>query len=86
MDMFFILGTLAQVVAHPKEKEKLPREPLDVLLLVHHLKRLARSSQERGPIHIMFESISGIRTSMQKNGRPGHIRTPFLMIHIWMER
>jgi hypothetical protein len=43
MDMFFILGTLAQVVVHPKEKEKPPREPLDVLLLSHNLKRSARS-------------------------------------------
>jgi hypothetical protein len=43
MDMFFILGTLTQVGAHPKEKEKPPREPLDVLLLVHHLRRSLRS-------------------------------------------
>jgi hypothetical protein len=40
---FFILGTLVQVGVHPKEKEKPPREPLDVLLLGHHLKRSARS-------------------------------------------
>jgi hypothetical protein len=43
MDMFFILVTMVQVVIHPKDKEKPPREPLEVLLLGHHLKRSARS-------------------------------------------
>jgi len=43
MGMFFILGTLAQVGAHPKEKVKPPRETLDILLLGHHLRRSARS-------------------------------------------
>jgi len=64
MDMFFYPWTLAQVGAHSKEKEKPPRELLDVLLLGHTLKgQKGRSSQS--PIHIKFESISGSRTSMQ---------------------
>jgi len=47
MDMFFILGTLAQVGAHSKVKEKPLTELLDVLLLGHHLKRSARSLKPR---------------------------------------
>jgi hypothetical protein len=55
MDMFFILGTLAQVGAHPKEKEKPQRELLDIILLGHHLKRSARSfkpSQRPNPYQV----------------------------------
>jgi hypothetical protein len=40
-----ILGTLAQVGAHPKEMENSPRKPLDILLFGHHLRRLARMSK-----------------------------------------
>jgi len=65
MDMFFILGTLTQVGAHPKEKEKPLRDPLDVLLLGPTLEgQQGRSSQVRGPIHIKFESISDSTTSI----------------------
>jgi hypothetical protein len=58
--MFFILWTLAQVGAHPKEKKKPPREPSDVLLLGHHLKRSARSfmpSQRPNPYHVRVHLI-----------------------------
>jgi hypothetical protein len=34
---------------------------------------------------IKFESTSESRTSMPWTGHPGHVRTPFSMIHIWME-
>jgi len=43
MGMFFILGTLAQVKACSKEKKNPQREPLDVLLLGHDLRRSASS-------------------------------------------
>jgi hypothetical protein len=43
--LLFILGTLAQVGAHPKDLENPPRKPSDVLLLGHHLRRLARTSK-----------------------------------------
>jgi len=55
MGMFFILGTMAQVGACPKEKENPPREPLDVLLLGHHLRRSASSfkpSQRLNPYQV----------------------------------
>jgi hypothetical protein len=45
MGLFFILGTLAQVGARPKDLENPPRKPLDVLLLGHHLRRPARTSK-----------------------------------------
>jgi hypothetical protein len=45
MSLFFILGTLAQVEACPKEKKNPPREPLEILILGHHLRRSARSSK-----------------------------------------
>jgi len=45
MGLLFILGTLAQVGAHPKDLENPPRKPLDVLLLGHHLRRPARTSK-----------------------------------------
>jgi hypothetical protein len=45
MGLLFILGTLAQVGAHPKELENSPRKPLDVLLLGHLLRRPARASK-----------------------------------------
>jgi hypothetical protein len=45
MGLLFILGTLAQVGAHPKDLENPPRKPLNVLLLGHHLRRPARSSK-----------------------------------------
>jgi hypothetical protein len=45
MDLLFILGTLAQVGAHPKDLESPPRKPLDVLLIGHHLRRPARTSK-----------------------------------------
>jgi hypothetical protein len=45
MGLLFILGTLAQVGARPKEMENSTRKPLDVLLLGHLLKRLARASK-----------------------------------------
>jgi len=51
----FILETLAQVGADLKEKEKPSREPLDVFLLGHHLKRPARSfkpSQRPNPYQV----------------------------------
>jgi hypothetical protein len=44
MGLLFILGTLVQVGAHPKDLENPPRKPLDVLLLGHHLRRPARTS------------------------------------------
>jgi len=47
MDMIFILRTLAQVGAHPKEKEKPQKEPLDVLLLGHHLKKVNKVIQTK---------------------------------------
>jgi hypothetical protein len=34
---------------------------------------------------IKFESTSESRTSLPWTGHPGRVRTPFLMIHIWME-
>jgi hypothetical protein len=43
--LLFILRTLAQVGAHPKDLENPPRKPLDVLLLGHHLRRPARMSK-----------------------------------------
>jgi hypothetical protein len=43
MGLLFILGTLAQLRAHPKDLENPPRKPLDVLLLGHHLRRPART-------------------------------------------
>jgi len=55
MDMFFILGTLAQVKACPIEKGNPQREPLDVLLLGHHLRWSARSfkpSQRPDPYQV----------------------------------
>jgi hypothetical protein len=45
MGLLAILGTLAQVGAHPKEMENPPRKPLDILLLGHDLRRLARTSK-----------------------------------------
>jgi len=45
MGLLFILGTLAQVGAHPKDLENPPRKPLDVLLLGHHLRRPTRMSK-----------------------------------------
>jgi hypothetical protein len=45
MGLLAIRGTLAQVRAHSKEMENLIRKPLDVLLLVHHLRRPARMSK-----------------------------------------
>jgi len=45
MDMFFIFEPLAQVGGCSKEKENPSREPLDVLLLGHHLRRSARLSK-----------------------------------------
>jgi hypothetical protein len=45
MALLAILGSLAQVGAHPKETENSPRKPLDVLLLGHHLRRPARMSK-----------------------------------------
>jgi hypothetical protein len=45
MGLFFILGTLGQVGARPKDLENPPRKPLDVLLLGHHLRRPARMSK-----------------------------------------
>jgi hypothetical protein len=45
MGLLAILGTLAQVGAHPKEMENPPRKPLDILLLGHHLRRPARTSK-----------------------------------------
>jgi hypothetical protein len=47
MGLLFILGTLAQVRAHSKDLENPPKKPLDVLLLGHHLRRLARTSKTR---------------------------------------
>ena len=44
MSLLFILGTLAQVEARPKEMENSPRKPLDVLLLSHLLRRPTRAS------------------------------------------
>jgi hypothetical protein len=41
MGMFFILRSLAQVGACPKDKKNPPREPLEILLLDHHLRRSA---------------------------------------------
>jgi len=55
MGLLFILGTLAQVGAHPKDLENPPRKPLDVLLLGHHLRRPARTSkpsQRPSPIRV----------------------------------
>jgi len=43
--IFFILGTLVQVGAHPKEMVNLPRKPLDVLILGHLLRMPARASK-----------------------------------------
>jgi hypothetical protein len=34
---------------------------------------------------IKFESTSESRTSLPWTGHPGRVRTPFSMIHIWME-
>jgi hypothetical protein len=45
MGLLFILGTLAQMGARHKEMENLPRKPLDVLLLGHLLRRLAKASK-----------------------------------------
>jgi hypothetical protein len=45
MGLLAILGTLAQVRADPKEMDNPPRKPLDVLLLGHHLRRIARMSK-----------------------------------------
>jgi hypothetical protein len=45
MGLLFILGTLAQVGAHPKDLENPSRKPLNILLLGHHLRRLARTSK-----------------------------------------
>jgi hypothetical protein len=39
MGLLFILGTLAQVGAHPKDLKNPSRKPLDVLLLDHHLRK-----------------------------------------------
>jgi hypothetical protein len=53
MGSFFILETLAQVGARPKDLENPPRKPLDVLLLGHHLRRPTRTSKpswRRSPI------------------------------------
>ena len=45
ISLLFILGTLAQVEARPKEIENSPRKPLDVLILGHLLRRAARASK-----------------------------------------
>jgi hypothetical protein len=45
MGLLAILGTLAQVGAHPKEMENPPRKTLDILLLGHHLRRPTRTSK-----------------------------------------
>jgi hypothetical protein len=45
MGLLAIHGTLGQVGAHPKEMENSPRNPLDVLLLGHHLRRPAKMSK-----------------------------------------
>jgi len=81
---FFIFGTLAQVGAYPKEKEKPPRKPLDVLLLGHHLKRLARSfksSQRPNPyqvrVHLGLQDQHAVKWMPRT-----HLDSFFLMIHI----
>jgi hypothetical protein len=87
MGLLAILGTLAQVGAHPKEMENPPRNPLDILLLGHHLRRPARTSkpsQRLSPIRVRV--YFGLLDQSVKNRRPGRILTPFLMIHIWIER
>ena len=38
-----------------------------------------------GPIHISLESISESRSSLPYIGGLGHIRSPFLTIHMWLE-
>jgi hypothetical protein len=61
MDLLAILGTLAQVGAHPKEMENPPRKPLDVLLLGHHLRRTARTSKpSRRPSPIRVRVCFGL--------------------------
>jgi hypothetical protein len=45
MGLIFSLGTLTHVGAHPKKMENTPRKPLDVHLLGHLLRRLARASK-----------------------------------------
>jgi hypothetical protein len=63
--LLFILGTLTQVGAHPKDLESPPRKPLDVLLLGHHLRRPARTSKQAGgPVQFEFESSSAFRISL----------------------
>jgi hypothetical protein len=55
MGLLAILGTLAQVGAHPKDMENPLRKHLDVLLLGHHLRRPARTSkpsQRPNPIRV----------------------------------
>jgi len=39
-----------------------------------------------GPIQVEFESGSESRSSPHQNQCPGRIRSPFLMLFIWMER
>jgi hypothetical protein len=61
MGLLAILGTLAQVRAHPKEMENSPRKPLDVLLLGHHLRRPARTSKpSRRPSPIRVRVCFGL--------------------------
>jgi hypothetical protein len=61
MGLLAILGTLVQVGAHPKEMENPPRKLLDVLLLGHHLRRLARTSKpSRSPSPIRVRVCFGL--------------------------
>jgi hypothetical protein len=61
MGLLAILGTLAQVGAHPKEMENPPKKPLDVLLLGHHLRRPARTSKpSRRPSPIQVRVCFGL--------------------------
>jgi hypothetical protein len=65
MGLLFILGTLAQVGAQPKNLENPPKKPLDVLLLGHYLRRPARTSKpSRRSVQFEFESFSAFRISL----------------------